>query len=125
MQESQLKEVRNAGEAHKNRDVERQIRPIETLSVEESRTIIDEFCTILIDYFGALAGFHKSQEEYNNHLITIQGPALIGIGENVNITSISSSPNGVSLRNLKNNYLTQWRSWLPSRLDCYYNICNH
>lgn len=62
MQESQLKEVRNAGEAHKNRDVERQIRPIETLSVEESRTIIDEFCTILIDYFGALAGFHKSRK---------------------------------------------------------------
>lgn len=93
-----FKEVRNSGEAHKDYDIERQFKAIENLSVEDSCKMIDEFKEKLMDFYGALVDFHKSLEEYNNHLITIQGPGTIGIGGNLRIASIYGTPNGVALK---------------------------
>lgn len=68
--ENELKEIRNANEAHKGKDFDVQIASIEKMSVARSISLIQEFCIYLANLYFAFMVVHGSLTEYMRKRMT-------------------------------------------------------
>lgn len=73
-----VQQVRLWNEAHKSADTDKQFAAIEELSVKEAMLLIEKYEDLLMDYFGSLAMYHKSLDEYNKRAREVRlGPATL------------------------------------------------